>query len=168
MTRGATTLGQRRRAKVAELKALGSGEAALLGLGKVSERTLERMAAAWRDKGPGRVHRRAVGAGRGRASQRHRGGAGGDLRGPRRDPEPVQDQHEGQARPDRQYAAEHFGPQAQVPGFWTLREVWLEWFGPGGTRPRYDRSADGIEAAGVHVTVHRPGQVVALDTTPCR
>jgi hypothetical protein len=32
--------------------------------------------------------------------------------------------------------------------------------------PRYDRSADGIEAAKVHVTVHRPGQVVALDTTP--
>ena len=46
-----TTLGQRRRAKAAELQALGGEEAALLGLGKVSERTLERMAAAWKDKG---------------------------------------------------------------------------------------------------------------------
>jgi hypothetical protein len=50
--------------------------------------------------------------------------------------------------------------------FWTLREVWREWFGPGGTRPCYDRAAAGIEASKVHVTVHRPGQVVALDTTP--
>src|SRR5258708_6661471 len=65
-----------------------------------------------------------------------------------------------------QYAAEHFGPQVRVPCYWTLREVWLEWFGPGGTRPRYDRSADGIEASKVHVVVHRPGEVVALDTTP--
>jgi hypothetical protein len=48
----AATLGQRRRAKAAELKALGAGEAALLGLGQVSERTLERMAAAWKDRGP--------------------------------------------------------------------------------------------------------------------
>jgi hypothetical protein len=31
------------------------------------------------------------------------------------------------------------------------------WFGPSGTRPRYDRTADGIEASKVHVTVHRPG-----------
>jgi len=65
-----------------------------------------------------------------------------------------------------QYVAEKYGPGVPVPGFWTLRAVWLEWFGPGGTRPRYDRSADGIEAAKVHVTVSRPGQVVALDTTP--
>ena len=66
----------------------------------------------------------------------------------------------------RQYVAETFGAGVPVPGFWTVRAVWLEWFGPGGTRPRYDRSADGIGAAKVHVTVHRPGQVVALDTTP--
>ena len=65
-----------------------------------------------------------------------------------------------------QYVAEKFGADVPVPGFWTLKEAWREWFGPGGTRPRYDRSADGIEAAKVHVTVSRPGQVVALDTTP--
>ena len=65
-----------------------------------------------------------------------------------------------------QYVAEEFGADVPVPGYWTLRKAWREWFGPGGTRPRYDRSADGIEAAKVHVTVSRPGQVVALDTTP--
>ena len=65
-----------------------------------------------------------------------------------------------------QYVAENFGPQVQVPCYWTLRQVWLEWFGPGGTRPRYDRTAADVEPSGVHVVVHRPGQVVALDTTP--
>jgi hypothetical protein len=65
-----------------------------------------------------------------------------------------------------QYVAEKFGADVPVPGYWTLKKAWREWFGPGGTRPRYDRAADGIEAAKVHVTVSRPGQVVALDTTP--
>ena len=65
-----------------------------------------------------------------------------------------------------QYVAEKSGADVRVPSYWTLKKVWREWFGPGGTRPRYDRSADGIEAARVHVTVSRPGQVVALDTTP--
>ena len=64
-TRGRTTLEQRRQAKVAELKALGAEEAALLGLGQVSERTLKRMAAAMRDKGPaGCIDRRWVRPGR--------------------------------------------------------------------------------------------------------
>jgi hypothetical protein len=63
------TLGQRRRAKAAELKALGADEAALLGLGQVSERTLERMAAAWRDRGPaGCIDRRWLRAGAGHPS----------------------------------------------------------------------------------------------------
>jgi hypothetical protein len=54
-----TTLEQRRQAKVAELKALGAEEAALLGLGQVSERTLKRLAAALRDMGlAGCIHRR--------------------------------------------------------------------------------------------------------------
>ena len=42
-----TTLGQRRRAKVAELGRLGRDEARMLGLEQVSERTLERLAAAY-------------------------------------------------------------------------------------------------------------------------
>ena len=96
-----TMLGQRRQAKAAELNALGGEEAALLGLGSVSERTLRRMAAAVEGQGPGRVHRRAVAPAAGGAPQYHRGGAGGDLRGPEGDQGQVQDQHEGQARPGR-------------------------------------------------------------------
>ena len=45
-----------------------------------------------------------------------------------------------------------------------MRLVWREWFGPGGARQRYQRSA-ALAASGQHVVVHRPGQVVALDTT---
>jgi hypothetical protein len=53
-----------------------------------------------------------------------------------------------------------------VPGYDTLRAVWSEWFGPGGARQRYVRSAAEVETSIAHVVVHRPGQVVALDTTP--
>jgi hypothetical protein len=163
---GAATLGQRRRAKVAELRALGGSEAALLGLGKVSERTLQRMAAAWKDRGSaGCIDGRWVRAGAGHPSVTEEVreaifAARAETR--KRSRTSMRDKHVLVA----QYAAEHFGPEAPVPGFWTVREVWKEWFGPGGTRPRYDRSADGIEASPVHVTVHRPGQVVVLDTTP--
>ena len=161
-----TTLGQRRRAKAAELKTLGAGEAALLGLGQVSERTLERMAAAWRDSGPaGCIDRRWLRAAAGhpsiteevreaifavRAETRNRSRMGMKAK----------------CVLIAQYVAEKFGTQVQVPCYWTLRQVWLEWFGPGGTRPRYDRTAADVEPSGVHVVVHRPGQVVALDTTP--
>jgi len=161
-----TTLGQRRRAKAAELKALGSREAALLGMGKVSVRTLERMAAAWKDRGPaGCIDGRWVRAGGGHPS------ITGEVREAIFAVRAETKDRSRTSMTDKyvlvaQYVAEHFGPDVAVPGFWTLRDVWREWFGPGGTRPRYDRAADGIEAAKVHVTVHRPGQVVALDTTP--
>ena len=161
-----TTLGQRRRAKAAELQALGGEEAALLGLGKVSERTLERMAAAWKDKGPaGCIDGRWVRAGGGHPS------ITGEVREAIFEVRKKTRMGSRTSMMDkyvlvRQYVAETFGPGVPVPGFWTVRAVWLEWFGPGGTRPRYDRSADGIGAAKVHVTVSRPGQVVALDTTP--
>ena len=161
-----TTLGRRRQAKAAELKALGADEAALLELGQVSERTLKRMAAAWRDRGPaGCIDRRWLRAGAGhpsiteevreaifavRAETRKRSRMSMKAR----------------CVLIAQYIAENFGPHVQVPCYWTLREVWREWFGPGGTRPRYDRTADAAEASQVHVVVHRPGQVVALDTTP--
>ena len=161
-----TTLGQRRRAKAAELGALGAGEAALPGLGNVSERTLKRMAAAWKDRGPaGCIDGRWLRARTGhpsvteevreaifavRAETRNRSRIGMKAR----------------SVLIAQYVAEKSGPDVPVPGYWTLREVWLEWFGPGGTRPRYDRAAADIRASKVHVTVHRPGQVVALDTTP--
>ncbi len=150
-----TTLGQRRRAKAAELKALGGEEAAVLGLGRVSERRGPAGCIDGRWVRPGGGHpsiteevREAIFEIRGETRGRSRTG--------------MRDKYVLIC----QYVAEKYGPGVPVPGFWTLRAVWLEWFGPGGTRPRYDRSADGIGAAKVHVTVHRPGQVVALDTTP--
>ena len=70
-----TTSGQRRRAKVAELKALGAQEAALLGLHRVSERTLKRMAAGWRAAGlAGCVDGRWLRAGGGHPSTSSRPG----------------------------------------------------------------------------------------------
>ena len=162
----ATTLGQRRRAKAAELKALGTGEAALLGLGQVSERTLERMAAAWKDRGPGGcIDGRWVRAGGGHPSVTEEvREAIFAVRAETRNRSRVS--MKARCVLIAQYAAEKFGPQVPVPGYWTLREVWREWFGPGGTRPRYDRAAADIGASKVHVVVHRPGQVIALDTTP--
>ena len=161
-----TMLGQRRRAKAAELNALGGEEAALLGLGSVSERTLRRMADAWKDRGPagcidGRWLRPR--AGHPSITEEVREAIFAVRKETRdRSRTSMKDKHVLVA----QYVAEKFGADVPVPGYWTLKKAWREWFGPGGTRPRYDRSADGIEAAKVHVTVHRPGQVVALDTTP--
>ncbi len=160
-----TTLGQRRRAKVAELKALGVDEARLLGLGRVSERTLIRLAVGWRESGlagcidsrwlrPSSGHpsiseevREAIFAvrreclHRSRVSMRTR------------------------ERLIHQYVRETFGTEVAVPGYHTLWRVWAEWFGPGGARQRYERSANAVETSKAHVVVHRPGQVVALDTT---
>jgi hypothetical protein len=164
----ATTLGQRRRSKSAELSALSGEEAALLGLAGVSERTLRRMAGAWKDRGPagcidGRWLRPQ--AGHPSVTEEVREAifaVRAETR--RRSRTSMKDKHVLVA----QYVAEKFGADVPVPGYWTLKEVWREWFGPGGTRPRYDRSADGIEPARVHVTVHRPGQVVALTPPRCR
>ncbi|MFH9887593.1 transposase [Streptomyces luteogriseus] len=76
----------------------------------------------------------------------------------------------------RQYMREVFGSEnaksadeqhGQIPGYDTLRAIWREWFGSNGARQRYARSAAKAKgyATGRHVVVHRPGQVVALDTT---
>jgi hypothetical protein len=161
-----TTLGQRRRAKAAELKALGTDEAALLGLGQVSARTLERMAAAWRQNGPaGCIDGRWLRAGGGHPSITEE--VREAIFAVRAETILRRSKMSMQARCVlvSQYVAEKFGPQVKVPCYWTLRAVWLEWFGPGGTRPRYARSAAAVDASQVHVVVHRPGQVVALDTT---
>jgi hypothetical protein len=162
----ATTLQQRRQAKVAELKALGAEEAALLGLGQAGTRTLERMAAAMRDRGlAGCIDRRWV-----RACSGHRS-ISEEVREAifaaraeflHRSKMSMRDCHV----LVHQYVAEKFGPQVPVPSYWTVRTAWLEWFGPGGTRQRYARTAEAIDPSQVHVVVHRPGQVVALDTTP--
>lgn len=127
-----TTSGQRRRAKVAELKALGAQEAALLGLHRVSERTLKRMAAGRPAAGlAGCVDGRWLRAGGGhpsiiepaweamfavRAESPHRSRM--SMRA--------------KQRLIHQYVLEKYGPDVAVPGYDTLRAVWAEWFGPGG------------------------------------
>jgi len=132
----------------------------------VSERTLRRMAGAWKDRGPagcidGRWLRPR--AGHPSITEEVREAIFAVRKETRdRSRTSMKDKHVLVA----QYVAEKFGADVPVPGYWTLKKAWREWFGPGGTRPRYDRAADGIEAAKVHVTVSRPGQVVALDTTP--
>jgi len=161
-----TMLGQRRRAKAAELNALGGEEGSLLGLGSVSERTLRRMAEEWKDRGPagcidGRWLRPRTGR-RGITEEVREAIFAVRKETRDRSRTSVKDKHVLIA----QYVAGKFGADVRVPGYWTLKKVWREWFGPGGTRPRYDRSAEDFEAAKVPVTVSRPGQVVALDTTP--
>ncbi|WP_392872714.1 transposase [Streptomyces sp. LN499] len=75
-----------------------------------------------------------------------------------------------------QYVRETFGPtdadscaagRVEIPGYDTLRDIWQDWFGSNGARQRYARSAAKAKgyATGLHIVVHRPGQVVALDTT---
>jgi hypothetical protein len=75
-----------------------------------------------------------------------------------------------------QYMREVFGSEdnaksadvqeVEIPGYDTLRAIWKDWFGSDGARQRYARSAAKAKgyATGQHVVVHRPGQVVALDT----
>jgi transposase InsO family protein len=162
----ATTLEARRRAKVQELSALGD-QARLLGFAQVSVRTLRRMAAAYAREGVvGLVDGRWVRRGGGRpsvspqvlealeavrAETLHRSRVSMRTRD----------------RMVRQFIAEVHGSGVSVPGYDTLRAVWKERYGTGG-RQRYVRSAASAAevATGVHVVVHRPGQVIALDTTP--
>ena len=162
----ATTLEQRRQAKIAELKGLGADEAALLGLGRVGERTLKRMAAAMRERGlAGCIERRWVRPGEGHpviTEEVREAIFAARAEFLRRSKMSMRDCHVLAC----QYALEKFGPHVQVPSYWTVRTVWLEWFGPGGTRQRYVRTAEAIDPSQVHIVVHRPGQVVALDTTP--
>jgi hypothetical protein len=160
-----TTLAARRVAKVAELAALQRQDAALLGLAHISVRTLQRWAAACRRYGVlGCVDGHWL-----RASGGHPGVS-----------EPVREAifavrqetlHRSRMsmtsryRLVAQYVVERHGTGVGLPSYATVRRVWLEWFGPGGTRQRYARSGVGDLPSGGHVVVHRPGQVVALDTT---
>jgi hypothetical protein len=160
-----TALSERRRAKAAELAALDREQARLLGLGAVGERTLRRWAARYRQGGEaGCIDGRLV-----RARTGHRG-IGEELA------EAIfavraQTLHRSKVsmrtreRLIRQYVAERYGTAVAVPGYHTLWRVWGEWFGPGGARARYQRSAQQAAQSMAHVVVHRPGQVVALDTT---
>lgn len=163
-----TGVGERRRAKVAEVGALSGAEAARLGLESVSERTLKRMAARYRDYG-------LIGLADGRWSRR----TGGHPSVTAEVEEAIRAVHEQCLRRSRmsmasrerlihQYVREAFADrQVRVPHRTTLARVWREWFGPGGARQRYVRSAAAVPApAGAPVVALRPGQVVVLDSTP--
>ncbi|MFG3440013.1 hypothetical protein ACGF0J_22420 [Nonomuraea sp. NPDC047897] len=56
-----------------------------------------------------------------------------------------------------QFVRERFGPDVPIPSYATLRWVWLEWFGSGGARQKYVRSAARLKPSGQHIVVHRPG-----------
>lgn len=159
-----TTLTERRHAKVAELRALEPVEAKVLGLGAVSVRTLVR----WENE------RRRAGL-LGCADDRwlRRGGGHPSVTEQVREAilavrqETLHGSRVSMRTKEfliRQYLRETFGPDSPVPSYRTLCRVWREWFGPGGTRPRYARSAQ-VPMRGGHVVLSRPGQVVALDTT---
>jgi hypothetical protein len=160
-----TTLAGRRAAKVAELAGLGRQEATLLGLVHVSVRTLQRWAAACRRHGMlGCVdgHWLRVSGGHPTISEPVREAIFAVRR------ETLHRSRMSMTSRYRliaQYLAERHGAEVAPPSYATVRRVWLEWFGPGGTRQRYARSGVEDLPSGGHVVVHRPGQVVALDTT---
>ncbi|GLI03011.1 hypothetical protein [Phytohabitans aurantiacus] len=161
-----TTRTQRRRAKAAELAALDADQARLLGLGRISYRTLQR----WE------VRRRQFGA-VGCADDRWLRVVVGHPSVGEQVREAIHAVHvetmhrsrvsmRTRERMIHQYLRERHGAEAEaaIPSYGTLRLVWREWFGPGGARQRYARTAE-LPTSGGHVVVHRPGQVVALDTT---
>jgi transposase InsO family protein len=160
-----TTLTQRREAKVAELKALGPDQARMLGLEQVSVRSLKRWAGECRRFGM---------AGCIKGQWVRRGGGRPSITEPVREAifavrsETLHRSRVSMKTREKlihQYMRDKHGPDVAVPSYPTLRRVWQEWFGPGGARQRYARSAARLEFTGEHVVVHRPGQVVALDTT---
>jgi transposase InsO family protein len=165
-----TTLTERRLAKVAELNDLDGREAKQLGLERISVRTLKRMSAQHSEHG-------VAGLADGRWT---RARSGHRSITPEVEEAIVAVHAESlhrsrmsmtsKERLIHQYVRERFPDrEVQVPHRTTLSKVWREWFGPGGGRQRYVRSAAAAAAAWrPEATVHvsRPGQVVVLDTTP--
>lgn len=149
-----TTLTQRRESKVAELRALPAEEARMLGLEHVSVRSLIRWAVNTRRFGiAGCIsgnwlrptgHRRSItpeireAAFAVRAETLYRSRVSMKTR----------------ETLIHQYIRETFGPETPVPSYATLRRVWQEWFGAGGTRQRYARTAARLNRTGEHVVVH--------------
>lgn len=165
-----TTLTQRRFAKAAEMKAIPPQEAALLGLQGLSARTLERLTPLSNESlllacADGRWTRRRVGHWKVTEEIREAIFA-------------VREECKDRARITmasryrlmHQYMRERFPdfPTTKIPSRFTLAVVWEEWFGSDGARQRYRRTADAAEERGVsgRVVVYRPGQVIALDSTP--
>ncbi|WP_405900954.1 hypothetical protein OG242_28960 [Streptomyces sp. NBC_00727] len=165
-----TSLSERRRAKAAELKALPRQEAEMLGLRFMSERTLERLSARSGDSlllacADGRWTRRS--GGHPSVTEEVRKAIFAVKRECRnRSSITMAARH----RLMHQYIRETFPsfPVKDIPSRITLMRVWREWFGSGGARARYARSAEDAEDADVgrRLIVHRPGQVIALDSTP--
>ncbi|MER7671319.1 transposase [Kitasatospora sp. NPDC096128] len=165
-----TGLTQRRYAKAAELKAMPRPEAIRLGLQHLSFRTLERLTGL-----AGESLLLACADGR---WTRRRGGHPSITEEVREAIFAVKEECEERARISmaakhrllHQYMRERFPsfPTEKVPSRVTLAVVWKEWFGPGGARQRYQRTAQAAAEAGVsgRFVVHRPGQVLVLDSTP--
>ncbi|MEV0372172.1 transposase [Streptomyces sp. NPDC050636] len=165
-----TTLKERLEAKAAEMAALPDLEAEALGLRYMSTRTLERLASASESS-----LLLACADGRWTRRKQERWSITEEVREAifavkkecrNRSRISMMARH----RLMHQYIAEKFPkfPAKNVPSRMTLTRVWQEWFGSGGSRARYARSAAEAEEAGVgrRLVVHRPGQVLALDSTP--
>jgi hypothetical protein len=163
---GKSTLAERREAKVAELRAMPRDEARMLGMGSISTRTLKRWAGAVRRFGiAGCISGNWV---------RRTGGRRSVTPELREAIAAVRLEVLHRSRVSMkvkyilvcQFMREKFEPGTPVPSYDTVRRIWLEWYGPGGTRQKYTRSAARQPAgAGEHVILSRPGQVVVLDTT---
>jgi hypothetical protein len=159
-----TTLTQRRLAKATELAALDPAHARDLGLQQVSYRTLLRWDLGERDAGlMGCADHRWL---------RESGGHPSITERVRSAILAVREDTRLRARnslKDKyllvcQEVRDSGGSEEEVPSYRTFARVWKEWFGPGGTRPRNAGTGD-LPASFGHVTISRPGQVVALDTT---
>ncbi|MFK0190569.1 transposase [Kitasatospora sp. NPDC090308] len=165
-----TTLTARRRAKVEEIAAIPAHEAEMLGLKGLGLRTLEGLTALEGESlllacADGRWTRRLTG--RSSVTEEIRQAVFAvkeecDLR--------ARIGMRAKHRLLHQFVHEMFPdfPVDKIPSRWTLARVWEEWFGPGGGRQRYLRTAQAAAEAGVgrRFVVHRPGQVLALDSTP--
>ncbi|MFF3449624.1 transposase [Streptomyces sp. NPDC002667] len=165
-----TTLTQRRYAKAAEIEAMPRPEAVRCGLQHLSYRTLVRLSGLAGDSlllacADGRWTRRRSGHRTITKEVREAIFAVKAECGPR-----ARLSQGAKHRLMHQYMRERFPtfPTEKIPSRWTLAAVWKEWFGPGGARPRYGRTAEAATEAGVsgRVVVHRPGQVLVLDSTP--
>lgn len=165
-----TTLTERRAAKAAELAAMPRHEAEMLGLRFMSLRSLQRLTTHREDSlllacADGRWTRRS--SGRPSVTEEVREAifaVKAECR--ERSRITMASRH----RLMHQYIKEKFKdfPVEDVPCSRTLSRIWPEWFGPGGGRQRYERTAADAGDADVkaRLVVHRPGQVLALDSTP--
>lgn len=164
-----TTLTQRRKSKATELTAITCDPqvSKLLGLRSVGYRTLLRWSTAYRLHGPiGCADARWLRVSPGRIS------ITGTIAEAMQAVHNEEIQHRSRLsmatryRLVCQYVSE-LHCSVQVPSYDTVRVAWYENFGPGGARQRYKRSSGATpdNVCAVHVTIGRPGQVIAMDTT---